>query len=511
MSKKKLNFLCSSLLTLILLTLLTGCRRDTAFDGDDIIVGQTSTPSPSVSDGSPAKGVAATPTPTVIVDTPTPTPTRVPPETTAVYYTVRPGDTLSGIAVAFGTTIDGLMALNGMKNADQLAVGRVLQVALEAQYTGPGTILVPDSEAVYGPGYADFDVAQATAAYPGWFNSYAEVVEGENLTAAEIVQRVAERYSVGPRVLLALLELRGNWLTNADPTPDQRTYPLGYIDGAYWTGLYFQLSIAADALNTGFYGWWMDTLWLVRTRDGTYIQFSADLNAGTAGIQRALAPSAGSYEGWKADLTQFAAVYRQLFGDPFARAVEPLIPAGVSAAELVLPWPKGDTWYFTGGPHPGWGTQGVQSAIDFTTNERNIGCAISQQWVTAAAPGPVVVSQTGVVLQDLDGDAFLGTGWVLLYMHVATNGRVETGTALAVGDRVGRPSCEGGVSNATHLHLARRYNGVWIAADDPRWPMTLSGWVAHADGDDYEGTMTKGADTVTACECWNEINAVWHK
>ena len=136
------------------------------------------------------------------------------------------------------------------------------------------------------------------------------------------------------------------------------------------------------------------------------------------------------------------------------------------AAELVLPWPEGDTWYFTGGPHPGWGTQGVFSALDFVTNERNIGCAISRQWVTAAAAGPVVVSQLGIVLQDLDGDEFLGTGWVVLYMHAASDGRVEAGTMLQVGDRVGRPSCEGGVSNASHLHLARRYNGVWIAADD---------------------------------------------
>ena len=182
------------------------------------------------------------------------------------------------------------MAINGMSNADQLVVGQVLQVALEAQHTGPGTLLLPDSEVVYGPGYADFDVAQATAGYPGLFNTYVEDVEGVSRSAAEIVQMVAERYSVGPRVLLAMLELRGEWLTNPDPSPEQRAHPLGYNGNAYWAGLYYQLSMAADALNTGFYGWWDDTLWLVRTQDGVFIQFSTDINGATAGVQRALAP-----------------------------------------------------------------------------------------------------------------------------------------------------------------------------------------------------------------------------
>lgn len=506
MTKSRAIIIVAVVLSLLSLSVLPGCRREVNLgEGQNLSTRPTATPKPAMLTAT-AKANPATPTP--IVDTPTPTPTRAAPETTAVHYTVRRGDTLSAIAIAYGTTVEALMRINGMANADQLAAGQVLQISLNAQYTGPATILIPDSELVYGPGYKDFDIARATTAFQGRFKDYSEIVEGVTMTAPDIVTLVAERYSVGPRVLLALLELRSGWLTSATQSAEQLTYPLGYTDLAYWNGLFHQLSLAADALNTGFYGWWMDTLWLVRTRDGAYIQFSTQLNGGTAGVQRALAPSAANYDSWLADVTRFATVYRQLFGDPFALAVEPLMPAGLQSPDLALPWSEGATWYYTGGPHPGYGTLGAFSALDFTTNERSIGCAVSSQWATAAASGLIVHSREGMVLQDLDSDGFVGTGWVLFYMHLASDGRAQTGTALKAGDNIGHPSCEGGVSNATHLHIARRYNGIWIAADDPRWPMTLSGWIPASTGAAYDGTLSKAGQTRTACECWEEINAI---
>ena len=509
MTKSKIAIAFLSLLSALFIAALPGCRRDVSLgDIENPSARPTATPKPAAMTAT-AKAAPSS-TPTIVIDTPTPTPTRAAPETTAIYYTVRSGDTLSGIAAAFGTTMESLMRINGLANADQLAAGQQLQISLDAQYTGPGAILIPDSELVYGPGYANFDSAQATAAFPGLFKNYSEDVLGVQMTAAEILTLVAEQYSVGPRVLLALLELRGGWLTNPEPSAEQRTYPLGYTTQTYMNGLYHQLSLAADALNVGFYGWWMDTLWLVQTRDGAYIQFSTQLNGGTAGVQRALAPSATDYESWCADLDRFASVYNSLFGDPFALAIEPLMPAGLQTPELLLPWPQDATWYYTGGPHPGYGTQGAFAALDFTTNERNIGCAPSGQWATAAADGLVVHSHDGMVIQDLDGDGFMGTGWVMFYMHLASDGRVQPGTMLKAGDNLGHPSCEGGVSNATHLHIARRYNGVWINADDQRWPMTMSGWTPASSGDAYYGTLSRNGETRTACECWDQINAISH-
>ncbi len=496
---------------ILLLIFATSCRR--AAPGATPGAGAK-----ALSNDTPHATVAATtgapvsaPTAVRPLITPTPPPTRTPPEATAIYYTVQLGDTLSSIAVAYGTTVEELIRLNNIRNPDKVAAGVKLQVSLAAQHSGPDQILIPDSDLVYGPSYRDFDIAQATAQLPGIFHDYKEDVAGQTMTGPEIVQRIADQYSVGPRALLTLLELRGGWLTNAKPSADKRAYPLGYTDYPNLKdSLYLQLSMAADALNVGFYGWQLDTLWLVQTADGGYIQYAPGLNAGTAGVQRALAFGAANYDAWLTDLRRFPAVYRSLFGDPFQYTVEPLVPADTANTALELPWAKSQTWHYTGGPHPGWGSQGAWSAIDFATSERNLGCAISARWVTAAAPGKIIASKDGMVLEDLDGDGFAGTGWVLLYLHIDTEGRVAAGTTVKTGDRIGHPSCEGGVSNATHLHFARRYNGVWIQAHDPQWPLVLSGWLAQSDGTAYDGTLVKDGQTRTAWESWENLNAIRH-
>ncbi|MBN1873601.1 MAG: LysM peptidoglycan-binding domain-containing protein [Anaerolineae bacterium] len=454
--------------------------------------------------------VTAAPLPTATRSpvTPTPPPTRVPPASTGISYTVQLGDTLTGIAAQYGTTVDALLRINGIANPDQLKVGQILQITMRADLVGPGDVLLPDSEVVYGPSYADFEMAAGE--YTGLFATYSEEVNGVVLTGREIVQQVAEQYSVGPRVLLTLLELRGGWLTNPEPSPQKEKYPLGYTALDYWDGLHNQLILAANALNAGFYGWWLDEMWLIQTEDGQYIQFSPELNAGTAGVQRALSAGAADYEAWVADLRRFPTVYRMLFGDPFVYTVDPLLPPDLEAPELELPWPKAEAWYFTGGPHGGWGSLGAWAALDFATREHNLGCTTSRYWATAAASGTVLISRVGEVQMELDSDGFLGTGWVLLYMHLATDGRVAAGTRVAVGARMGHPSCEGGVSNASHLHIARRYNGVWIPAHDPRWPMELSGWIPQSTGTAYDGTLVKGTQVRTACECWEAMNNIWH-
>jgi murein DD-endopeptidase MepM/ murein hydrolase activator NlpD len=431
-----------------------------------------------------------------------------------IHYTVQAGDTLSGIAAFYGTPSEMLVAFNKLQDADQLAVGQVLTVPVNYGRQGPSDVLIPDSELVYGPSFVDFNVIAATSVYTGYFATYTErVLDGEVLSAVEIVQKISEQFSVGPRVLLALLELRGGWLTNAEPSEDARRFPLGYRRAYSQEGLFAQLSQAANALNAGFGAWRWDDGWLLMLDDGEYVQYSASLNAGTAGVQRALAIGAENYEAWVADLSAtegFPAVYRRLFGDPFDYAVEPLIPYDLQAPNLSLPWPQGETWYFTGAPHPGWGALGTWSALDFATDERNLGCQVSERWVTAAAPGRIVVSERGIVWQDLDDDGFLGTGWTLLYLHLAEGDRVAAGTYVQRGDRLGHPSCEGGISTASHLHFAWRYNGVWMPVDDPACPMSLSGWHAVAGPAAYDGIIEKGQVTKEACECWSDINAVLH-
>jgi murein DD-endopeptidase MepM/ murein hydrolase activator NlpD len=113
--------------------------------------------------------------------------------------------------------------------------------------------------------------------------------------------------------------------------------------------------------------------------------------------------------------------------------------------------------------------------------------------------------ENGAVVQDLDGDGYEQTGWTILYMHIETRDRVQEGAYLQAGERIGHPSCEGGFSSGTHLHLARRYNGEWIPADTTI-PFVMDGWVSTGTGIEYDGYMQRGERSVEACECRNPEN-----
>ena len=191
-----------------------------------------------------------------------------------------------------------------------------------------------------------------------------------------------------------------------------------------------------------------------------------------------------------------------MFGDPWARAatVEPLFPSGIVQPELILPFTRNWKWSYTGGPHGAWEHDGAYAAIDFAPGSTEPGCVKSTAWVLAASSGLVVRSGGGIVVLDLDGDGREQTGWVLLYLHVSSEQRVPVGQWVDLGDPLGHPSCEGGMSTGTHLHIARKYNGEWIPADGPL-PFNLGGWVAHAGAAAYKGTLTRGDQTVEACTC----------
>jgi LasA protease len=223
-------------------------------------------------------------------------------------------------------------------------------------------------------------------------------------------------------------------------------------------------------------------------------------------VQNCLAELSSTWDEWfdQTGPVGYAASYQRLFGNPFAYTVDPLVPPELTQPEMQLPWEVGETWYLTGGPHGGWAEGSGRPALDFVADAEYLGCTPSRHWVTAAADGRVVRSAEGQVILDLDGDGYEQSGWVLQYLHIHTDGRVETGAFLQQGERIGHPSCEGGFSEATHLHIARRYNGEWIPAGTGSTPMVLSGWTAHDGGSPYDGTMTRGSEVRTACECWEE-------
>jgi len=87
----------------------------------------------------------------------------------------------------------------------------------------------------------------------------------------------------------------------------------------------------------------------------------------------------------------------------------------------------------------------------------------------------------------------------LLYMHIETRDRISVGEVVKAGDRIGHPSCEGGISSGTHVHIARRYNGEWIPADG-KIPFNLDGWISEGQGFEYDGLLKRNGKTIEAFE-----------
>jgi hypothetical protein len=176
-------------------------------------------------------------------------------------------------------------------------------------------------------------------------------------------------------------------------------------------------------------------------------------------------------------------------------------------AAIARPFAVGESWYFTGGPHGGWAGGSAWAALDFAPGTDQLGCYESDYWVTAMAAGLVTRSDFGAVVVDLDGDGFAGTGWVITYMHLETRERVAAGTYVQVGERLGHPSCEGGFSNGTHVHLTRTYNGRWVAADGIL-PFEMGGWVSQGLGREYDGLLVRDDVVKESCECREEGNTI---
>jgi LasA protease len=431
-------------------------------------------------------------------------------------YTVQRGDTLGQISQRYGVSAAQLAQANGMKVTDTLMAGRNLVVPLpDVRNTGPDNKLLPDSEFVYGPGTVGFNLAGFIQSQHSYLSDYTEEVAGmyldgtmdrATLTGTEIVQLVAERYSVSPKVLLAVLDYQSGWVTSRRPSDNTLVFPIGRVEVGR-EGLLRQLSWAANQLNAGYYGWRVGSLASFTFDDGSLRLIARGLNAGTVGVQNFFAQVDSVADWTKAvSATGFSRSYRVLFGNPFIWGVEPLVPADLVQPPMQLPFESGRTWAFTGGPHAGWDSGSAWAAIDFAPADI-AGCETSDEWVVASAPGVIVQSQYGAVLEDLDGDGYEGTGWVILYLHVASRDRVSVGAVVKAGDRLGHPSCEGGVANATHVHLARRYNGEWISADGAV-PFVLDGWVSAGLGKEYDGDLVKGDVTIEAYDGHTASNEI---
>jgi murein DD-endopeptidase MepM/ murein hydrolase activator NlpD len=368
------------------------------------------------------------------------------------------------------------------------------------KYT-PQLQLIPDSEIIFSPSAVDFDIAAYIRDAGGYLSNYREYLGSTGwMTGAAEIERSAYENSINPRLLLAILDYEARWVRGAPVDKFHEEYPLGY-ENFRNKGMFLQLAWAINQLSTGYYGWRAGTISEITFRDGATYHLDPTLNAGTVAVMYFFSRQHSENE-WLRIMDQtsgFSQFYTNMFGDPWSRADGNgnIYPPNLLQPEMVLPFEAGSEWAFTGGPHSAWGSDGPLAALDFAPSTDKTGCTPSIKWILATATGLVVRSGKGIVVIDMDGDGHEQTGWNIMYLHVANQGRVALGQWVEQNDQIGHPSCEGGISTGTHVHFARKYNGEWVTADGPI-PWVLSGWTVIAGDEPYLGKLVKGNRVVTA-------------
>lgn len=435
--------------------------------------------------------------------TPTPLPTREAYQPgQLVDYIAQPGDTLPGLASHFNTSIPKIREANPIipLDASTMPPGFPMKIPIYYQpLWGTPYQIIPDSLFVYGPAQKDFDPVAFVKDQPGWFKNYTAYASGENRTGGEIINLLSKNYSISPRLILTLIEYQTGGLTQPTSPADIDNYPLGNKDFNH-KGLYLQLSWAVNTLNNGYYDWRTGKLKIFEHSDGRLERPDPWQNAGTVALQYYLSRNLSREEYSHATGPDgIAATYTKLFGNPWKTDIN-FIPGSLKQPPMRMPFLSGKLWAFTGGPHSPWGDGSPGAALDFAPPAVVGGCAETNEVATAVADGIIARTEPAIAVLDLDGDGDERTGWVVFYLHLASADMVKTGVRLKAGDPIGRPSCEGGRSTGTHVHIARKYNGEWIPADGPV-PFDLEGWLAKDGLQPYLGSLTKYSRTVFACVC----------
>jgi len=418
-----------------------------------------------------------------------------------VDYIAQTGDTLPALALRFNTSVAEILTANPQipLDATTMPPGMPMKIPIYflALWASPFKI-IPDQAFVDGPSSSGFNTAAYVESQPGWLKDYRVYSGGQWRTGAQVVDYVAQNYSISPRLLMAILEYQAHALS--DGTAPGKNM-LGF-SRRFWDSPYLQTVLAANTLNNGYYGWRSGALTEFENPDHILIRPDPWQNAASVAIQYYYAQLfSGEEYALATGPNGLAQAYKSLFGDSWADSTT-LIPGSLHQPELRLPFQYDQVWSFTGGPHTGWGTGAPFAAIDLAPPSEKSGCVTPgpDNYVTAMADGLVVRTGIDGLALDLDQDGNERTGWVIFYLHLAPDQRAPLGAELAAGDKIGYPSCVGGHTTGTHVHIARKFNGEWILADGAV-PLTLDGWVAHNGVAAYLGTLQKGNSLVTACDC----------
>ncbi len=419
-----------------------------------------------------------------------------------VDYTVLDGDTMPALAVRFNTTEKEIRDANPVIPEKTTTLPQGLPLKIPIYYRsgwGSSYRILSDAQYVNGPAQKGFSARSYTDRQPGWFKYFNIWANNTNQRGGELIDYISYYYSISPRLLLAILQYLTHALTDTNYRNDFNTSSVLGFPGEKYKSLSGQFNQLAEFLNDHYYSYKAGLFTEYELKDGSLIRIDPWLNACSAALQAYFAEILSPEQYYIAiGPNGFVKTYREMFGDfPSVEEYPAHIPGSLEQIELRLPFKDGEAWTYTGGPHTAWGSLHPYAAIDFAPPAQEHGCFISYADVIAPHSGTIVRTGTGLAMLDMDDDSDERTGWVLLLLHLKTESIPPVGTHLETGDPVGHPSCDGGTSSGTHVHIARKYNGEWIEAGGVI-PLNMDNWITESGAAKYEGKMRRYSSYVIA-------------
>ena len=279
----------------------------------------------------------------------------------------------------------------------------------------------------------------------------------------ELIAHWSGYYSINPKVVLALMELKSELLSA--PSPDKLRAPFAELSTA--SGFAGQLRDVLRQLSRRFYSY------EAYQREQGLTRFTPDtgaLNGASAALLGVLqgANNAPAVLKRSSPLQAFTQYFATLFnmapeqlrsaesGAETVLAVSSLPPTNM----LQLPWYQGYSWQ-SNGAHSHTGSGSPYSSIDVSYDWPGWG---AQTYSVAAAHGGRVS-----VLSRCQVRVTNANGWSTNYYHM-DNVRVSNGETIAVNTKLGvyagnrnTALCEGGSSTGPHLHFSLLYNGRYVS------------------------------------------------
>jgi hypothetical protein len=203
----------------------------------------------------PTQLPTGTPTVTPLQSTPTIDTTLIPTsDIPPILYYTQSGDTLSAVAARFGVETNQITSAVTLPLTGLIDPGTLLVIPDVLGEVGPNTQILPDSEFVFSVTAADFDIYAYIAEAGGELSKYREYLGSAGwTTGAQAIERIAVENSINPRLLLAILDYEGNWVTGRPRDYRHTQYPMGF-EKRFEQGVFRQMVLAVNHLHTGYYG-----------------------------------------------------------------------------------------------------------------------------------------------------------------------------------------------------------------------------------------------------------------